>query len=142
MKTVELNSPYGQMDLSGLTAQASPKATIENGTFGELQADGSVVFEKVRVGRVPEHWLTPVEADKEWTEEWPTEDNTLWFFYGWRDSAFCKKNNMTKETIVVRVRKLGNGLAYVADGHFLYKKEAEGLFSRIEIPLVPVEERL
>ena len=126
------------MSLAGLSAQASPISSVPNGTEGVLQSDGSVIFDKVKVERVPEHWLTPVEADKEWTEEWPTEDNTLWFFYGWR-SKFCKKSEM----MVVRVQKISNGIMYVCDGQFVSKSGgARGLFSRIEIPFVTVEERL
>jgi hypothetical protein len=70
-----------------------------------------------------------------WQEAWPTDPNTLWWFYGWR---FGRKEDKEPELLLVEVWKIANGLTYVASGNFFEKKEgAEGMFRRV-IPVIPI----
>lgn len=69
-----------------------------------------------------------VERNK-WTKEWPKNSGWYWF-YGIRSS-----NMKSPNLYMVKVRKVSNGFAYVADGAFLYKEEgAKGVFCKAEIP--------
>lgn len=69
-----------------------------------------------------------------WQKEWPTEPNTLWWFYGYR---YGKSKNASVELLLVAIWKIMNGITYVSEGHFFEKNDgADGVFKRA-IPPVP-----
>ena len=71
-----------------------------------------------------------------WQSEWPTEPNTLWWFYGRRFDRRGDENPL--ELLLVEVWPVINGVSYVAGGHFFYAAEgAKGVFLRC-IPPIPV----
>lgn len=75
---------------------------------------------------------------KIWHDEWPIEPGWYWF-YGWI-STFDKKN-CDPEMRSVRVRKISNGVTYIADGQFLFKGEgAVGQFCKASVPSAPESE--
>ena len=70
---------------------------------------------------------------EEWREEWPKCPGLYWF-YGWcwrdRDDA--------PDMHLVRVAKTSNSVAYITNGHFLYKEEGGyGKWSRATLPQAP-----
>lgn len=70
-----------------------------------------------------------------WTKEWPTCPGYYWF-YGW---CFGDRDRAAKHHYV-KVRKIANGVSYVADGHFLYKAEGgDGYWSPAITPVLPDE---
>lgn len=70
-----------------------------------------------------------------WQTAWPTEPNTLWWFYGHR---FGKAEDKEPELLLVEIWQIASGISYVASGNFFYKSEgAEGVFLRC-IPPIPV----
>ena len=56
-----------------------------------------------------------------WTSKWPIEPGYYWF-YGWR---FDDRDNPANFHYV-RVHRITNGIAYITDGHFLYRGEGGG----------------
>lgn len=82
--------------------------------------------------------------NKDWQTEWPTENDTRWWFYGYR-SEFSRKSLTLRhgkntepptgiELLSVKVWNNGKSVFYVADGAFLYEAEgAIGLWQKVEI---------
>ena len=71
----------------------------------------------------------------EWSWEWPRENGYYWL-YGW-----CFSNHDDPPRFYyVKVRRTGNGWAYIADGHFIYKAEgAYGVWQPVEFPERPAD---
>jgi hypothetical protein len=70
---------------------------------------------------------------EKWSSIWPTEPGVYWF-YGVR----TKSREFEPGLYFVRVWKIANGWAYVADGNFLFEGEgAKGFFSPVELPILP-----
>lgn len=73
-----------------------------------------------------------------WQKEWPTEPDTLWWFYGWKNTKFGKELDKM-DFVLVEVRQIANGITYIASGNFFYKEECvQGIFRRV-IPVLPEE---
>jgi hypothetical protein len=73
------------------------------------------------------------QQGERWTETWPEESGSWWWLYArvWGDK---------KPTLYpVQVRRIANGVAYIASGHFLFKSEVEGpaFWTRIVMPPLP-----
>jgi hypothetical protein len=71
----------------------------------------------------------------EWTDEWPTEPGEYWF-YGWEHG---KREDMEKppEMSFVRARQGRDSMFYVAGGHFIYRQEAVGKWTKANLPDPP-----
>lgn len=67
-----------------------------------------------------------------WTSEWPDKPGWFWF-YGHRSSYGAKHGK--PELFAVSVKKISNGVMYVADGHFIF--EAEGAVGKFAPMIVP-----
>ena len=67
-----------------------------------------------------------------WTDNWPDKKGYYWF-YGW---PYGDKTR-PPELKYVKVWKTANSLAYVADGQFIYKKEAVGKWTTVVLPKLP-----
>jgi hypothetical protein len=67
--------------------------------------------------------------DLDWSPEWPTEKDTLWWAYGYPHGVIRDAfDTHDPELILVQVVHDGNGNPmYVGDGTFIYKQEAKGL---------------
>lgn len=72
-----------------------------------------------------------------WQSEWPVELNTLWWFFGHRDIHHATKLQLSPHLLLVEVKGTANTPVYIAEGHFLYKAQAEGVFLKC-IPPVPM----
>ena len=74
----------------------------------------------------------------EWTIVWPTKSGLYWFYgWCWRDRDDAPKMHL------VRVAKTSNSVAYIANGHFLYKEEGGyGKWSPAVLPKPPVLEEV
>ncbi|KKL87996.1 hypothetical protein LCGC14_1929170 [marine sediment metagenome] len=66
-----------------------------------------------------------------WTETWPEGDGDWYWFYG---SPYGAKG---KALMSVRVWKIWNGFCWVADGHFIYPENAEGVWVPMTLPGLP-----
>ena len=68
-----------------------------------------------------------------WTQEWPTELGYYWL-YGW-----CFKDHRPAKYNFVEVRRFSFGtLAYIANGHLLYKGQgASGHWQKVDFPKSP-----
>jgi len=77
----------------------------------------------------------------DWTEDWPTEPGHYWF-YGWCFRPWGSVRVRPPEWHFVRVSRTANSLAFVTDGHFLYKSEGgEGLWMPAMLPEPPTQLR-
>jgi len=76
----------------------------------------------------------------DWQKEWPTEPGS-WWFYGYRfgNKVFPWKENEKRELCLVEVRKVSNGIILVTHGHFLDKREADGVWQKAILPELPVD---
>lgn len=72
-----------------------------------------------------------------WTKEWPQEPGFYWL-YGYA-SEFEKNRMFDKELYIVSARRGGIGMFYVCRGSFIYKREAEGVFTPAVVPEIPEE---
>lgn len=78
---------------------------------------------------------------EDWSEDWPTEPGHYWF-YGWCFRAWGDVRVNLPKWHFVRVRRTANSLAFVTNGHFLYKSEgAEGLWQAAMLPEPPMRLR-
>lgn len=67
----------------------------------------------------------------DWTREWPSKFGCYWF-YGIAHGA------KSPELMFVKAWQTGNSkIALVADGNFLYREEASGMFAVAETPELP-----
>ena len=66
-----------------------------------------------------------------WTKEWPTEPGAYWFY-----GHYFGEEKLTIH--LVKVKKISNGITYVANGHFMWKAERhEGAFLPVTYPGFP-----
>ena len=73
----------------------------------------------------------------EWSDEWPTEPGTYWF-YGWDWGDF----NREPELHYVRVKRISNGVAHITDGNFVLKGDKwYGKWQIADLPELPELER-
>lgn len=62
-------------------------------------------------------------GEEGWQDEWPTEPDSFWWFYGWQ-SKFCLANHPEPDLIMVEVRIMPAGNPYyVGHGAFMYEHE-------------------
>ncbi len=78
-----------------------------------------------------------------WMREWPTEPNTMWWFYGHPfglRSLVADKPN-TPELHVVEVVTINSGhVTYIRSGQFMFKGDkVVGLFKKITMQRPPQE---
>lgn len=72
------------------------------------------------------------EKNNMWIGEWPTEPGWYWF-YGF-DFKPKFKDEVPRLHMVHAIR-ISNGMAYICDGHFIYKSEAgKGFFHPADPP--------
>lgn len=70
-----------------------------------------------------------------WSKDWPTEPGRYWF-YG--VSHKCSTENLLRPA---EVRKISNGIMYIADGAFIYKEDgAVGWWAPLVEPELPIIE--
>lgn len=70
-----------------------------------------------------------------WTHEWPTEPGWYWF-YG--DPHGIEKH--FTRLYPVRVYKVSNGWAHIAEGNFMFPSEAsDGVWIKMIVPKLPEE---
>jgi hypothetical protein len=71
---------------------------------------------------------------QEWTTEIPKCEGWFWF-YG--DAfTFDINNHCTNELYMVRVRKISNGFAYIANGNFM--ENEKGWWLETSVPELPI----
>jgi hypothetical protein len=83
--------------------------------------------------------MTPVLAFLEstmWSRTIPVEPGMYWF-YGFR-SNFAK-GHTTKDLMVVRVRKISNGVVYIGEGSIWSDREMDGHWMPLPEPELPTE---
>ena len=72
-----------------------------------------------------------------WSKEFPKEEGDYWF-YGYRYGRISCGRKCDPEWMRVKVRKIANGMMYVAEGQFLHEEEVEDAhFMKIEYPVPP-----
>ena len=76
-----------------------------------------------------------------WTSKFPKRAGTYWF-YGYRYGKISCGTENKKELKLVKARKGGNCMIYVAEGAFLFENEVEEpLFTKAILPELPTEEK-
>ena len=88
----------------------------------------------------------PVQSDRRsdgkiWSHLWPTEPGSYWFYgdpFGAKDVR-----HQSVRSYFVRVLQISKGLAFICEGHFLYKQEASpGFWTPAETPEDPTKENV
>jgi hypothetical protein len=76
----------------------------------------------------------------EWTKEWPKEKGEFWF-YGWAHRRYDVESMLYCEPEISLVKVRGTAIegsfAYIAGSHFIYEKQAIGVWKPAELPEVP-----
>lgn len=73
-----------------------------------------------------------------WTSEWPTTPGYYWF-YGWCWPGW--RHERISKLLYVEAKRTSNRIAYVTEGHFLYRAEgAEGVWQPVQAPELPEED--
>lgn len=74
----------------------------------------------------------------EWTTDWPTIPGWYWF-YGDPYAKASNKATIKVELYPVKVVKIANGVSYISNGSFVYKREAAegGLWQPMQLPELP-----
>ena len=76
------------------------------------------------------------ESEEQWTLDVPKEAGKYWFF-GYTDYEFAKKNNQEPCLHYVKVAYNDHCGFFVADGHFMYRQQFYGKWSKVIIPDLP-----
>lgn len=82
------------------------------------------------------NWKEVKLSDYKWTVEWPTEPRDYWF-YGWDFGNTGLNKNDKPRLHFVKVRRGAVSLFYDAGSHFLYKRDAIGMWTPIRLPTLP-----
>ena len=81
--------------------------------------------------------LRSVLPSTEWTKEWPAEEGWFWF-YGWNFG----NDEKPKRLFSVKVSgPLSDKVSYMAvcEGHFIFRREAIGVWTKMVMPDLPKE---
>lgn len=68
-----------------------------------------------------------------WSDKWPTKPGHYWF-YGW---PFGKSGDLQVKLMSAEAYKGGNAIMVVAEGAFLYRSQAHGMFAPAYVPREP-----
>lgn len=72
-----------------------------------------------------------------WSQPYPASEGLYWF-YGWSDRIFSKKNQLPPRMRMVTAIRDGNGsIMCRADGEYLFPNQALGLWAKIDAPHPP-----
>ncbi len=74
-----------------------------------------------------------------WIKGLPVVEGNYWL-WGYRYGKISCGNPTKPEMMLMKVRKVSNGIMYVADGQFLFEGEAEEpYYMKMEFPKPPYE---
>lgn len=72
-----------------------------------------------------------------WTKEWPTEPDRYWFW----GQPYWSARGYPPQLCSVKVYDDGDGnLYYLADGSYIHRGEAEGVWCPAVVPAPPITE--
>lgn len=97
-----------------------------------------------RIGQLAEYidYSMPLEQFQQewrcgsWSPDFPTEAGNYWF-YGWTDKEFARKNEREPGMKLVKVTKNAKHVFASTDAQFIYPSEALGLWRTADLPESP-----
>lgn len=80
-------------------------------------------------------WITG-RLDQDWTIDFPIEPGDYWF-YGWCFGRKKLHKDDDPELLFIKAKQGATSLFYNAGSHFLYEREAVGMWTPVRLPTLP-----